>query len=160
VVLAALVVNVAFALAQELAELEQGLLRQDDLHFLAGLDEGLILGVTLHRDERQAVPIRRHQAHRVGAQDEQGAVEEVAGVLSGNRKLCPRHHLAKRITRERRAAGAGRLRKRRKIFARQRLHPGVEAIGRHLDAVLVFLDADVGFRQRLQDFVELLRRQR
>ena len=35
-----------------------------------------------------------------------------------------------------------------------------EPIRRDLDPVFVFLDADVGFRQRLDDLVELLRRQR
>jgi hypothetical protein len=53
-----------------------------------------------------------------------------------------------------------RLRQRREVLARQRLHPRVEAIGRDLHAVLVLLDPDVGLRQRLDDLVELLGRQR
>ena len=56
--------------------------------------------------------------------------------------------------------GAAGFRQRRKILARQRLHPRVEPIGRDLHAALVLGDANVGFRQRLDDLVKLFRRQR
>ncbi len=104
--------------------------------------------------------VGRHQAHRVRPQDEQRAVEEVARVFAGDRKLRLRDHLLQHVARQRRAVGAGAVRQRRKVLARQRLHARVEPIGRDLDAALVFLDPDVGLGQRLDDLVELLRRQR
>ena len=70
------------------------------------------------------------------------------------------HLLQRRRARPRSTCGAAGFGQRRKVFARQRLHPRVEPIGRDLDAALVFGDADVGLRQRLDDLVELLRRQR
>ena len=48
----------------------------------------------------------------------------------------------------------------REVLAGQRLHARVEPVGRDFDAALVLFDPDVGVRQRLDDFVELLRRQR
>ena len=113
-----------------------------------------------HRHERQPVAVGRHQAHRVGPQDEQRAVEEIARVLAGDRELrLPDHLLAARRGRASRWRRR-RLGQRRKVLARQRLHPRIEPIGGDLHAVLVFLDPDVGLRQRLDDLVELLRRQR
>jgi hypothetical protein len=63
-------------------------------------------------------------------------------------------------SRELGAERAARLRQGREILARKRLHPRVESIRRNLDAVLVLFDPDVRFRKRLDDFVQLLRRQR
>jgi hypothetical protein len=102
----------------------------------------------------------RDQLHRIAAQDEQRAVEEVARVLAGDRELGLPDHLLQHVARERGTDHAGGFRQARKVFARQGLHPRVEAVGRDLDAVLVRLDPHVRFRQRLDDFVELLRRQR
>ena len=118
------------------------------------------LGVALHRDERQSVAIRRDEAHRVAAQDEQRAIEEIAGVFAGNRKLRLGDHLLERGSRKHHRRSAAALRQRRKILARQRLHPRVEAVGGHLDATLFFGDANVRFRQRLHDLVEFFCRQR
>jgi len=59
-----------------------------------------------------------------------------------------------------RPGGAARIRQCRKVFSRQRLHARVETIRCYFDPVLVFFDPDVGLRQSLDDFVELLCRQR
>ncbi len=111
------------------------------------------------RNQRQPVTVGGHQAHRIGLQDEQRAIEEIPGVLPGDRKLRFADHLLQHVARERRRAVAGRFRQGGEVVARQRLHARVEAIRGHLDAVSVLLDPDVGFRQRLEDLVELLRRQ-
>ena len=112
-----------------------------------------------HGDEREAMAVGRHQAHRIGPQHQERAVEEVARVLSRDRELRLRHHLLDDVARERRddlAAGVGQ---RREILARQRLHARVESIGGHLHAAFVLFDAHVRFRQRLHDLVQLLRRE-
>ncbi len=105
--------------------------------------------------------VGRHQAHRVGLQHEQRAVQEVARVLAGDRELRLRDHLlAARRAAASRCTLPLRLGQRREIVARQRLHARVEPIGGDLHAALVLFDAHVGFRQRLDDLEELLRRQR
>ena len=104
-------------------------------------------------DERQAVPVGRDHAHRVVTQHEQGAVQEVARVLTGNRKLRLRDHLAQRLAVDsppRRSVD--RIGHRGKVVLRQRLHPRLEAVRRHLDGSdLLFFDADVRFRKLLHD---------
>ena len=79
------------------------------------------------------------QAHRVRPQHELRAVQEIPRVFAGDRKLRLRDHLLQRCTRQRRASrsppASGR---RREILARQRLHPRIESIRRHLHAALVF----------------------
>ena len=111
-------------------------------------------------DQRQAMAVGGDQAHRVGPQHEQRAVQEIPRVFAGDRKLRLRDHLLDGAARQRRARRAAGFGQRRKILARQRLHPRVEPIGGDLHAALVFGDADVGVGQRLDDLVELLRRQR
>ncbi len=100
------------------------------------------------------------EAHRVGPQHELRAVQKVARVLAGDRELRLRDHFLERSARQRRARRTARVWQRRKILARQRLHPRIEAVGRDLHAALVLRDADVGFRQRLHDLEKLLRGQR
>ena len=100
--------------------------------------------------------VGRDEAHRVGMQDEQRAVEEIPRVFPGDRKLRFRDHLAHDVTRQRRGIRPRRFRQRRKILARQRLHARVEPIRRDLHASLVFLDPHVGFGKRLDDLVQLL----
>ena len=93
--------------------------------------------------------VGRHQAHRVGLQHEQRAVQEIARVFAGDRELRLRRPSARATSRgASRRRSPPRLRQRREVVPRQRLHPRVEPIGRDLDAVLVLLDADVGVRQR------------
>ena len=112
------------------------------------------------RDQRQTMTVGGDQAHRIRAKHEQRAVQKIARVFAGDRKLRLRDHFLERRARQRRARCAARLGQRRKILARQRLHPRVEPIGRDLHAAFVLGDANVGLRQRLDDLVELLRRQR
>ena len=113
-----------------------------------------------HRNQGQPVAIGRDEGHRVRLQDEERAIQKIAGVFAGDGELRLRHHLLDDIPRQLGAERATRLRQRRKVLARQRLHPRVETIGSDLDAVLVFLDSNVGVWQRLHDLVELLCRQR
>ena len=117
-------------------------------------------GRVIDFDQRQAMPVGRHERQALRLQHELGAVEEIPRVLTGDRELRLRDHLAHGRARQRRPRLAAHIRQRRKILARQRLHPRVETVRRDLDAVLVLLDPDVRFRQRLDDLVELLRRQR
>jgi hypothetical protein len=106
------------------------------------------------------VAVGRDEAHPIGAQDEEGAVQEIPRVFAGDRELRLRDHLFHHVARQGGGERARGVRQRREVFPRQRLHPRVEPIGRHLHAVLVLLDPDVGLGQRLDDLVELLRRQR
>ena len=143
------------------AELEQRLSRQD--HAILGITVCLSLGLRLvpgHGHEREAMAVRRDEAHFIAAKNEERAVEEIPRVLTGDRKLRLLDHLLDGIPAERRADSPARFRHRRKILAGKRLHPRIETIGRNLDAVLVLLDPHVRFRQRLHDLVEFLRRQR
>ena len=52
------------------------------------------------RDEREAMAIGRHQAHRLGLLDEQRAVQEIARVFAGDRKLRFRNHVLQHVARE------------------------------------------------------------
>ena len=63
------------------------------------------------------------------------------------------------VSRQHCAGDAARFRHRREILAGQRLHPRVKTVGGNLDAVLVFGDTDIGFRQRLHDLVKFFCRQ-
>ena len=110
--------------------------------------------------QRQAVPVSRHERHLVRLQHQQRAIQVVARVLAGNRKLRLRDHVAQRFAGKRRVHRAGALREGRKIVARHGRHPRIEPLGRDLYPRLVLLDPDVGLRQRLHDLVELLCGQR
>ena len=120
------------------------------------LDAGRVLDF----DQRQTMAVGRHQRQALRLEHELRAVEKEPRVLAGDRELRLGHHLAHGRARQRRARLAAHVRQRREVLARQRLHPRVEPVRRDLDAVLVLLDPDVGLRQRLDDLVELLRRQR
>src|SRR5207237_3293046 len=151
-VLAALVADVLFAFLQQTRELAKGFLRKNR----ADLVGVLRFAVARNGDEREAVAVGGDEAHRLWAQHEERAVEKVSRVLAGDGKLCLRHHFLQRRARQRRARRAPRFGKRREVFARQGLHPRIESIGGHFYAALVLGDSNVGFRQRLDDFVELL----
>ena len=158
VVLAALVADVAVAFAEQASEFAERLLRKNRLALVGVLLA--LAAVARHADQRQAMAVGRDQAHLLGLEHEQRAVEEIPRVLAGDRKLRLGDHFLHGVALERRGRRAARFRQRRKILARQRLHARVEAVGRDLHAALVLGDADVGFRQRLHDLVELLGRQR
>ena len=158
-ILAALVVNVSLTLDQQPAKLEQRFLRKNDLHFLVVFN--LIVSTrSVDSHQSKAVAIGRHEAHRLPTEHEQRAVEKIPRVLSSDCKLRFLDHLPQLRARQHRAASPAGLGQCGKVLARQCLHPRVETIGRNLDAVLVLLDSDVRFRQRLDDLVELLRRKR
>jgi hypothetical protein len=106
------------------------------------------------------MPIGRDQAHGIRLQHEQRPVQEVPRVLSGNGKLRFRHHFPETRSRHRGDLGAGGFGQRGEVFARQRLHAGIEAVGRDFHRALLFSDPHVGLGQRLDDLVELLGRQR
>ena len=98
----------------------------------------------------------------VGLQHEERAVQEVAGVLARDGELrawpsSPQDGRAGSVSARACPPSRGSV---GKSSARQRLHPRIEAIGGNFDAALVLLDPDVGLGQRLDDLVELLRRQR
>ena len=113
-----------------------------------------------HGDQRQTMAVGRDEAHRVRPQHEQRAVQKIPRVLAGDRKLRFGDHLFERCSRQRRGCRPAAFGQRRKIFARQRLHPRVEPVGGDLHAAFVLGDANVGLGQRLDDLVKLLRRQR
>ena len=104
--------------------------------------------------------VGRHHAHVLGPQDQQGAVQEVARVFARDRELGLGDHLPRDVAGQGRVPGAAAVRHGRKIVPRHGLQPRLEAVGRHLDAVLVLLDEDVGIGQGLDDFEELLGGQR
>ena len=58
------------------------------------------------RHQRQAMAVGRDQAHRVGPQHEQRAVQEIPRVLAGDRKLRLRDHLLQRRCAAASAVGA------------------------------------------------------
>ena len=95
-VLAALVADVAVAFRQQPAELAERLLRQDRLDLFVAV---VRLAVARHGHQRQPMAVGRDQAHRVGPQHEQRAVQKIPGVLAGDRKLRLRDHLLERALR-------------------------------------------------------------
>ena len=138
VVLAALELNVALALGEQLAELEQRLLRKDDADFLRRRQSRARTSTSARRCPSVATSVRL-----LRLQHELRAVQEIPRVFSGDRELRLRDHLLDRRSRQRRACRAADIRQRRKVFARQRLHPRVEPIGRDFHAVLVLFDSNV-----------------
>ena len=156
-VLTALIPDVVVALGQQACELAERLLRQDRFDFVGVF---LHLGVSRYGHQRKTMAVGCNEAHLVGTQHEQRPVEKIPGVLAGNRKLCFRDHLLDGGSRKRRRRRGACFRQRREVLARQRLHPRVEPIGRHLHAAFVFGDANVRFGQRLDNLVKFFRRQR
>ena len=93
--------------------------------------------------------------------DELRAIQVVARVLTGDRKLrAARSARARPCAATAHRSATGRFRQRREILARQRLHPRLETIGRHLHVRAVLFDPHIGVGQRLHDLEQLLRRQR
>ena len=98
-VLAALELDVAFAFGQQLAKLEQRLLRQDDPDFLVLRRPACFDSTSARRCPSVATSVRLS-----GLQHELGAVEEIPRVLAGDRELRLRDHLPHRRARQRRLA--------------------------------------------------------
>ena len=162
VVFATLVADIPLTLVRATGQVPGGSCAADDT-FLLCARGSLAFALCLlprHGNQRQAVPVGRYQAHRIGSLDEQCAVQKISGVFAGDRELGLRHHVLQHIPWKRGGVFTTAVRQRRKVFARQGLHPRVEPIGGDLDAVLVLFDPDVSVRQRLDDLVELLGRQR
>ncbi len=156
-VLATLVVNVLGAFGEQPAQLRQRLARQD------GLDVVALGALVLHDDQRETVAVGGHERHRVGLEDELGAVQVVARVFAGDRKLRLGDHL-----RERLALDAWPWRRRRPRGGSENLPCGSVGIFelnwppeiRDGRAALFEFDVHVAVRQRPNHFVKLLRRQR
>ncbi len=86
VVLTALKLNIALTLGEELAQLEQRLLREDHTDVLR--DASLMF----HIDEGKAVTVGGNQREALRLQNELRAVEEIPCVLARNRILRLRDH--------------------------------------------------------------------
>src|SRR6185436_12175652 len=95
-ILAALKLHVSLALEQELAQLEERLLRQDHAYFLAHTT------CVIRRYQCQPMSVGRHERDAVWLQHELRAVQKIARVFAGNRKLCLRDHLLQHTSRKRR----------------------------------------------------------
>ena len=108
----------------------------------------------------QPMTVGGHHDHRGALDDELRAVEVVARVFTGDRKLRAGDEVAQALAGQRHRSAAGRFRQRRKVLARQRLHLRLEAIGSHLHVRAVLLDPHVGVGQRLDDLEQFLGRQR
>src|SRR5215207_5327255 len=110
-ILPALEQQIAFALEQKLAELEQRLLRENHTRLLS--DATLVLDF----NEGETMSVRRHERDALRAQNELGTVQEVASVLPGDGELCSRHHLLQRRPGQSGSTVAAELRQRRKVLA-------------------------------------------
>src|SRR5204862_2555031 len=96
-VFTALIADVAVAFAEQASELAQGLLRENR----SALGGVTLAAIAHHAHERQTMTVGRDEAHLLWFQDEQGAVEKVSSVLTGDRELRLRDHFLHRVPFER-----------------------------------------------------------
>ena len=144
----------SFGVAEERLQLLQSLAW--DERFLFGADARKALGGFF--DMREAMTVGGDHGDGFGLEDEQCAVERVAGLLVGDGEDRARDECAQRSDGDLDGAAGGELGNLREVRAGHADHAGVRAAGANLDpVVLEQLDGHVAVAEKADVVVELAR---